>query len=901
MNRSSSISHFISETGTTQQVAVSLLEEHGWNVVQAVKTYQCRQKLRLGSNEPDPLPVVSSPSRPSTVAFNGDFCPETKEQEKNGRVDGLEKSAMLGSGSSALGVRLKRGMSNTSNNVHIMSIVHDLVLTGIKESAGVGSSDCQKDQVIIDTLNCTFILPDINHYPADFQAFLHKDLIETSTLISLEQAGRLNWWADIGACQRLLPLATTGDGNCLLHAASLGIWGFHDRRLTLRKALCHTLNESSAKGAFQRRWRWHQNKINKQSGLIYSEEEWTQEWENLLKLASPQPRKNGSTACNDSKDSEGEAEIFYESLEELHVFVLAHVLCRPIVIVADTILKDSNGDALAPISFGGIYLPLECDAADCYKTPLLLTYDAAHFSAIVPMEQSVNDNHSPPLVSAIPVVDPDFRLLPIHFSVDPGLDYSWESSSCADLTEEEGLELLRQYLNLETIPLPSRAATGDGKQVNGRAKAGSCGDLVRTPSLESDDNGFVVARAEKQPSSGPPEKSANKDTAEGEANTGEKPKVLPRTMQNMVRSFGSLGRSFRNRIKNIGQSGKTSSADTSPKAKSEQNGKQAKRAAGGSADRDRDHVLCARLQHRRQAFQEDMVKNYLKTALEKFESEQRAFAANVKDSSSWVQVLCVNANCDGLASASTSYLCQSCFERQRQDELGAEKGPAAPSRAKDSGSVSNAGAALDQAIVGGIDRVESGPVLPRYTVPQLPAAKSCAVPSGAPKTAANGKTAQILGSRPDGAVESTKLSSTLRTGSRPAAGHGDLTVYRENPPAAQGPTPWTNSPAKRPDPQPEQASSHRLPCSRDRALVDKSLPQKGGTAKSKTGLLDAKNFEKELESSLDDLQKSVVAAAPPSSSFDPNLRLTGSSAHVVAVNGCGAKFPKSFAVSGKNP
>ena len=34
--------------------------------------------------------------------------------------------------------------------------------------------------------------------------------------------------------------ATTGDGNCLLHAASLAMWGFHDRLLTLRKAL-HTL------------------------------------------------------------------------------------------------------------------------------------------------------------------------------------------------------------------------------------------------------------------------------------------------------------------------------------------------------------------------------------------------------------------------------------------------------------------------------------------------------------------------------------------------------------------------------------------------------------------------------------------------------------------------------------
>lgn len=34
--------------------------------------------------------------------------------------------------------------------------------------------------------------------------------------------GRLNWWAEMGVCQRLLPMATTGDGNCLLHAASLG-------------------------------------------------------------------------------------------------------------------------------------------------------------------------------------------------------------------------------------------------------------------------------------------------------------------------------------------------------------------------------------------------------------------------------------------------------------------------------------------------------------------------------------------------------------------------------------------------------------------------------------------------------------------------------------------------------
>ena len=61
---------------------------------------------------------------------------------------------------------------------------------------------------------------------------------------------------------------------------------------------------------------------------------------------------------------------------------------RPIIVVADTFLKDSKGDALAPIPFGGIYLPLETPARTCYRSPLLLTYDAAHFSALVPMDQS---------------------------------------------------------------------------------------------------------------------------------------------------------------------------------------------------------------------------------------------------------------------------------------------------------------------------------------------------------------------------------------------------------------------------------------------------------------------------------------------------------------------------------
>jgi hypothetical protein len=49
--------------------------------------------------------------------------------------------------------------------------------------------------------------------------------------------------------------------------------------------------------------------------------------------------------------------------------------------------KDMNGDALAPIPFGGVYLPLERAPQDCDRSPLLLTYNAGHFSALVSMQQ----------------------------------------------------------------------------------------------------------------------------------------------------------------------------------------------------------------------------------------------------------------------------------------------------------------------------------------------------------------------------------------------------------------------------------------------------------------------------------------------------------------------------------
>ena len=73
------------------------------------------------------------------------------------------------------------------------------------------------------------------------------------------------------------------------------------------------------------------------------------------------------------------------------MFILAHVLRRPIIVIAKSMLTDIDGEAIAPIPFGGIYLPLECAPSDCHRSPLLLTYDAAHFSALVWMDSDATE------------------------------------------------------------------------------------------------------------------------------------------------------------------------------------------------------------------------------------------------------------------------------------------------------------------------------------------------------------------------------------------------------------------------------------------------------------------------------------------------------------------------------
>uniref|UniRef100_A0A915B0W9 ubiquitinyl hydrolase 1 n=1 Tax=Parascaris univalens TaxID=6257 RepID=A0A915B0W9_PARUN len=302
--------------------------------------------------------------------------------------------------------------------------------------------------------SCAFVLPNLSELAPEFRRFLEEDLIETTILKKLENSGHLNWWCCNGGGQRLWPLSTTGDGNCLLHAASLGLWGVHDRHLMLRKTLHEMITQGSRRHTLYRRWRFAESKANQESGLTLSDDEWQKEWQILLDSAAATPRKN--TQRNElSMETESEdSEQVYASLETIHVFALAHVLKRSIIVVSDTVLRNAMGEELAPIPFGGIYLPLECPPEQCSRSPLVLCYDSAHFSAVVTMRPTPNST----LLPIIPIVDKERNLLPVHFSVDPGPDFTWwkdaeddEIASRIELTEADRLSLICEYLDISKI------------------------------------------------------------------------------------------------------------------------------------------------------------------------------------------------------------------------------------------------------------------------------------------------------------------------------------------------------------------------------------------------------------------------------------------------------------------
>ena len=221
---------------------------------------------------------------------------------------------------------LTRGFSRVQANEEILNETRSQIENSLCKS----HDDDSTLHIINELPDYSFMLPDLNKFDDyRFKEYLQNDLIELPTQYALTESGHLNWW-----CQNdwehvnrpLYPMVTSGDGNCLLHAASLAMWGLHDRYLILRKALHSTLEHiKENSSALWRRWKWEQMGQNRKYGLIYSDEEWSREWKSLLKLSSYQPRvahaskrNNGSSNAQTSSSSSNGQQINTNKQGNLH-------------------------------------------------------------------------------------------------------------------------------------------------------------------------------------------------------------------------------------------------------------------------------------------------------------------------------------------------------------------------------------------------------------------------------------------------------------------------------------------------------------------------------------------------------------------------------------------------------
>ncbi|CRK88657.1 CLUMA_CG002352, isoform A [Clunio marinus] len=555
--------------------------------------------------------------------------------------------------------KLGRGISRANDeNVNLVTKVR-------KEFAMDFHSKLEQPSTFVDTPDYTFTLPDLTVHDEDFRKFLEKDLIECSTLNSLESSQRLNWWVESGVGRKVWPLSTSGDGNCLLHAASLAMWGFHDRRLTLRKALYNILSEGDLRNALYRRWRFQQTRINKEAGLVFSETEWAKEWDEIVSIASPESRKDKISVRRRSMVLERQSSLShaesidgnatYDSLEEIHVLALAYVLRRPIIILSDVVLRDINGDALAPITFGGVYLPLDIPQVECHKVPLLLAYDMAHFSALVTMEAS---SDFPPAL--IPLIDFENILLPLQFSIDPGEKFNWRDYDGREgnwaLTEVEHITLLKEYLEI-IYATPDASPEDEIYEDYQSDEEYDKKILDLAINLNNEENNLTGG-------------SSSSPELEGSVKSQ---KSKSAKLQNVAKQFGSIGKSMSKKIKkNIGsitKFGKNSLGNGGMKLPSSVGNTTIPTLAGGYYN-GKYRMLCAQLRAKRHNYQDEMIKNYLDCAYERFILEMKNKVRDEVDSVDVGRVVhCINSGCDNFGTEKTSWMCLGCYEKQKEQEI----------------------------------------------------------------------------------------------------------------------------------------------------------------------------------------------------------------------------------------
>ncbi|XP_071818505.1 uncharacterized protein [Apostichopus japonicus] len=241
-------------------------------------------------------------------------------------------------------------------------------------------------------------------YPEDMTRFLEREITEPDIKRQFEKEGLINWSTSLPT---LYPLVTTGDGNCLLHAAAIYMWGIEDPELFLRTSLWESMVNGSFSDDSKQRWQAERSSVDQAAMSFefkYNTKEWNEEYDMLKTMAAPIV-------------DESEYDLPYKSLEEFHIYALANMLRRPIMIISNDKIRNPEGASLQPQSVSGLYLPLDWDPSLCCKFPIVLGFSHSHF---FPLVHTAPEDEKDEIDLMVPLIIHN-ELAKVHFTL-PGED-----------------------------------------------------------------------------------------------------------------------------------------------------------------------------------------------------------------------------------------------------------------------------------------------------------------------------------------------------------------------------------------------------------------------------------------------------------------------------------------------
>ena len=213
------------------------------------------------------------------------------------------------------------------------------------------------------------------------------------------------------------------------------------------------------------------------------------------------------------------------------------------------------------------------------------------------------------------------------------------------MSEESKLNLLKRYLDMEKLPITS-------------CFTDSSSDKNSTGSYESDDGLFD-------------KKDKKKDNNK-----------VSQQIQTVSKQFGSFGKSMGKKLKNLGKGDKK---EKKRKLSVTQSSK-IPLTISALGELDQQSVWCCKLTSTRSETHQKMIDNYLFDAGERFKKEKtlrnqknneiisRVHVNNKSNGpSEGERIPCVTSGCQFYGNASTSYLCNRCYDEQKRQALDHEK------------------------------------------------------------------------------------------------------------------------------------------------------------------------------------------------------------------------------------